>query len=533
MLTDLSINRDFNNESTRFAVDRLAARFHKKLASGALLTQTVAISNFLATNSVVSNTVSIDPYIVDNARLFIRRALERFTLSQLPDSIQCELSIGLLATLCNHGPGSVSGTFLKHPVEKYRSKVSTVTSKASEIYALMRALNPQLRRFDTMANGHRYRIVNFSRLATVAKNDETDRVTMSEAIGNMYVQKGAGMYIEGALRRVGIDISTQADLNNLLAKSGSSRGDVVTVDLKSASDLISPALIQALWPRSWFELFHMIRSPACRINENLPFGPLDVTLRMMSTMGNGFTFPMMTMTLLALIYGIFCKSEPGFRRLKRHEVGVFGDDIIIPTRHYEELLVVLSGAGLLVNKDKSFSTGSFRESCGGDYFDGHDVTPFYVKSLDSDADIYVAINILMKWCSHHRIMLWNTLRVLLKMLPKEHKPLLIPEWEDPSKGLLTMDCARRYRRLERILPVKKVNTSHPMTYALAVGGYLQPHGGKALFTPREDVDVQPEFKVSKSISLPHGWKNGWCPRYRPLGDASWSAHHLSVGLHDS
>ena len=41
--------------------------------------------------------------------------------------------------------------------------------------------------------------------------------------------------------------------------------------------------------------------------------------------------------------------------------------------------MTLEAFGLLVNKKKSFSKGNFRESCGGDYFMGTDVTPVYMR----------------------------------------------------------------------------------------------------------------------------------------------------------
>jgi hypothetical protein len=39
----------------------------------------------------------------------------------------------------------------------------------------------------------------------------------------------------------------------------------------------------------------------------------------------------------------------------------------------------LEAFGLKINERKSFSNGFFRESCGGDYYRGYDVTPVYLR----------------------------------------------------------------------------------------------------------------------------------------------------------
>jgi hypothetical protein len=36
----------------------------------------------------------------------------------------------------------------------------------------------------------------------------------------------------------------------------------------------------------------------------------------------------------------------------------------------------------VVNEEKSFSKGPFRESCGSDYFEGHNVRPYFVRKSD-------------------------------------------------------------------------------------------------------------------------------------------------------
>jgi len=62
-------------------------------------------------------------------------------------------------------------------------------------------------------------------------------------------------------------------------------------------------------------------------------------------------------------------------------VRVFGDDIIVPRDYVLSVVDELSAFGHKVNVDKSFWTGRFRESCGKEYFDGHDVSIVRVRHV--------------------------------------------------------------------------------------------------------------------------------------------------------
>jgi hypothetical protein len=60
---------------------------------------------------------------------------------------------------------------------------------------------------------------------------------------------------------------------------------------------------------------------------------------------------------------------------------VYGDDIVIPSEHAYWVTQELERFALVVNTNKSFWTGKFRESCGGDYYDGEWVTPIRVTTV--------------------------------------------------------------------------------------------------------------------------------------------------------
>jgi len=100
-------------------------------------------------------------------------------------------------------------------------------------------------------------------------------------------------------------------------------------------------------------------------------------------MGNGFTFELETLIFAALMSVLLMKN--GRSGNLGEDVFVFGDDILIPDDLAREAEAVLSYCGFSLNREKSFSGSiGFRESCGGDFYEGADVRPFYLKELRDD-----------------------------------------------------------------------------------------------------------------------------------------------------
>jgi len=190
---------------------------------------------------------------------------------------------------------------------------------------------------------------------------------------NIYFQLGVGKVFRDKLRRVGLDLNTAWVRNKSLAHAGSIRevegGDnLSTLDLSMASDTLSIELVRELLPPDWFDLLWALRSP------NGKFGDQELPWAKFSSMGNGYTFELETLIFYALAKSV-CKTL----NVNSAEVSVFGDDIIIPTSAVDRYTDLLKYVGFKLNKDKTFVSGPFRESCGGDYFLGEDVRPFYLK----------------------------------------------------------------------------------------------------------------------------------------------------------
>jgi hypothetical protein len=235
-----------------------------------------------------------------------------------------------------------------------------------------------------------------ARLAFVSKTSKTDRSICVEPSLNALGQKGIGSYMKKRLDLYGVDLRDQT-VNQRLALAGSIFGNYATVDLSSASDTVSYALVMSLLPSEWFELLDHFRS------ERVEFKGEVIELEKFSSMGNAYTFELESLLFYALALAVCDSLElvgkpifDGGRLQKGFPVTVFGDDIIIPVGAYTLLEQVLTWCGFTLNSDKSFCYGPFRESCGTDWFLGFDVRPWYLKDEVSERSLFIAHNFFLR-----------------------------------------------------------------------------------------------------------------------------------------
>ena len=226
-------------------------------------------------------------------------------------------------------------------------------------------------------------------LFTVPKNSEIDRVACKEPEINMYLQRGVGDYFRAKLKQRGIDLNDQSR-NRELARQGSADGLLATLDLSSASDLISTKLVSILLPRDWFSLLDDLRVKTVEVDGEIH------TVQMFSSMGNGFTFELESL----IFYALSCSINYHWK--VRGRISVYGDDIITPTSIARLYPRVFSWLGFIINVKKSCFKGPFRESCGGHFHHGCDVTPFYLrKPLVYVDDLTLMLNSIRKWGTQH------------------------------------------------------------------------------------------------------------------------------------
>lgn len=217
-------------------------------------------------------------------------------------------------------------------------------------------------------------VVDGNSLSFVPKDARTDRSICIEPDLNIYVQLGIGRWLRKKCRRY-FDLDTQADRNREVVARA--LGRYATIDLSSASDTISSSLVFQILPEDWYDLLDMARCRYTLIEgrsyENQKF----------SSMGNGFTFELET-----LIFYAVCRVEG----IAAEDTCVFGDDIIVPQSDAQRVISRLEQLGFSVNKEKTFLSGSFFESCGHDYFNGTFVRPFFWKDLADPVDVIKMCN---------------------------------------------------------------------------------------------------------------------------------------------
>jgi len=156
-------------------------------------------------------------------------------------------------------------------------------------------------------------------------------------------------------------------------------------------------------------------------------------------MGNGFTFPLQTTLFASLVQACYLVKgvTPKLGRRSPLNFGVFGDDIIVRKDIYETVVRMLKILGFFVNDDKSFNVGPFRESCGGDYWRGHDIRGVYLKEVTNAADIYSAINRLARWSAR-----WEPCIKTLSYLKSFVEKLYVPLHMADDQGLkVSLSCA--------------------------------------------------------------------------------------------
>jgi len=169
--------------------------------------------------------------------------------------------------------------------------------------------------------------------------------------------------------------------NREMARLGSRDKTLATLDMSEASDRVSNLHVELL-TRRWPLLQEAVM--AVRSSKADVPGHGVLPLSKYASMGSALCFPMEAMVFTTLVFmGIQAARSTRFTRRDvlalRGQVRVYGDDIIVPADCVDSVIATLEDFGLKVNSNKSFWNGKFRESCGGDYYDGEWVTPIRVR----------------------------------------------------------------------------------------------------------------------------------------------------------
>lgn len=347
----------------------------------------------------VNDLSLLDPVIrhrIREMRLYISRVLGEFSSfrRQLPSLVRVT-------------PGATSERARRNSLPQMKMTLRPFVTRWA--YELLQSVYNYYG-FDTFKG----RIVKSNRVELVPKNWKTSRTIACEPEGNLALQLAFDSYAKERLRSFGIDLSDQSS-NVKAAQAASIDGLNATVDLKAASDTVAYNTVMLLFPDDWLDYLCRIRSPFYRG----VFG--HGTYAKFSSMGNGATFCVETLIFAAACYAV--NGNDNFL--------VYGDDIIIRQESYRDLWRLLGFLGFTINEEKTFTSGPFRESCGGDFFDGECVTPVYIREINQrKATLCHLVNTVRSVASPE-----GRLMAYLKKMIFEYKLSAVPYNEDTMSGV--------------------------------------------------------------------------------------------------
>lgn len=223
-----------------------------------------------------------------------------------------------------------------------------------------------------------------SEVLFVPKDSRGPRTIVREPYRNLMAQMALHEWLKASLEKktdYRVNFASQ-EVNRRLAESSSKTKEWCTLDLKSASDRVAASgIFQLVRYSPGLRLFvSRFRTKSARLSSGY-----DWPLRKLAGMGSGFTFPMMSLLISLAITRAFVpyyrhgRGNAAAYKAAQRAVYVYGDDIIVPTALYHVATKALARVGLNVNLSKSFVHSHFRESCGGDYYNGNDVAPVRLK----------------------------------------------------------------------------------------------------------------------------------------------------------
>lgn len=400
-------------------------------------------------------------------------------------------------------------------------KLITIPDKMSSTLTTYHGLDLLPFRFTIMAAAAAV-CVTGNRFFTVPKNSQTDRGCCVEASAAISLQLAAARLIRKRYRNwYKVDLKHAQPIHRRRACVASVDGRHATVDLSNASDTVARLLVRLLLPRDWWLLLNSLRATHSVVDGKAYY------LAKFSSMGNGFTFELET-----LLFRTLCDA------LGSEEASVYGDDIIIETGLAGDLIAALRFFGFTPNVDKTFCEGPFRESCGGDFFDGQPVRAHYLESIPDEPQKWISLHNGLHALNDHRLR--AAMRYCVDQVPMEwrnfgpvklgdllfHSDEALPrmrewtteEWEyDPAKDL----PPKRVRVKHGRAPFWRV--MRPVTRKYDLGSYWKPdvalaagaYGAPSKISTRDDIT---------------GYRSDFILDWGLSDDPSWWTEHVNMSV---
>lgn len=225
------------------------------------------------------------------------------------------------------------------------------------------------------------------RVITVPKTMKNPRIIAVEPSHMQYMQQGMMRFIVQSIERCPLTRKSvrfaEQTVNQENARRASITKNFATLDLSDASDRVHNELIKSIF--FGHEIGAYLQASRS-LRASVPGVKTPISLLKFASMGSATCFPVEAMAFYTLIQYSLHKHHdisPSVDTIKNYSdrIDVYGDDIIVPVYIAGIVVETLEAFGLMVNRRKSFINGNFRESCGGDYFKGTDVTPVYLRHV--------------------------------------------------------------------------------------------------------------------------------------------------------
>ena len=289
--------------------------------------------------------------------------------------------------LLRHGPGATADG--SYGSAKYTNLRNSWTSRLEKVFPCSDFGYVNLHHYMDLNPDFDYAVVSPQeerpmKVTLVPKTQKTPRIIAMEPTAMQFIQQGLLNLIDESIQssplRAYISWRDQTR-NQGLARLGSKDSSLATLDLSEASDRVHVSLVNRMLRHHPLlrKAVFASRSTRAQLNEDV------IRLEKFAPMGSALCFAFETLIFFAMIVGSelerrsipvhYLRSARGEIRQRYLEgMSAYGDDLIVPTAGALTATDYLESFGLKVNRRKSFWTGEFRESCGGDYFRGYDVS---------------------------------------------------------------------------------------------------------------------------------------------------------------
>jgi hypothetical protein len=507
---------------------------------------TAVVDKFVKTDQLLSSVntelTKLGTRVTNNTPLFIK-ARRSNTLNQ--DEVVREARILLerlfasfdpMDIMPRHGPGAVSTKeqlWAKYQWRNVSANITNVYPLDQYFYCSLGHVCDDLASFQALGDKDLP-----ARVILVPKDSRGPRLISCESVDYQWIQQGLGRAIvkhveHHPLTRFNVFFTDQRP-NQLGALLGSTDGSYSTLDLNEASDRVSTGLVELLFPPRIAKCLMACRSSGTV----LPSGEY-LQLNKFAPMGSCLCFPVMALSIWAILTAYLGPDRDHWtrtidaahkRQYQEPRILVFGDDVIVPTAKATDAIEQLESFGLKVNRDKSCTSGFFRESCGTDAYKGVNVTPVRFRTVWSSTPspesyeswVSYANSLYSRECFHTYDYIVRALVRLYGPIPTKEQiqsaPSLVeaPEPGSPlrkrtNKGLQTPEWY--------VLTVRTPSINHTMDGWSMLLRFCVESGSRPCLSglDREDFDRnnpgEPSFSVSKYTErrrsiLQRRWRSG-------------------------